>query len=199
MISTHIIHLLSCNADSRVDDAVENINDHVAEHQERAVKGRHSQNQGVIVILNALHIVFSHAGDRKQGLNDKGPGQHSRHGGAHHGHNRHDGVAHLVLDRHAETGNPLGAGGLDIILLHHLQHAGAHDARDRGHGVKAQADGGEDRIAEALILRDRKKAPFYPKEMLKQSAHNKVRDAGADHGDENKKTNLSYCPCLRPK
>ena len=81
-----------------------------------------------------------------------------------------------MLPGHTELGNALRARRLDVILLDYLQHTRTHDTRDGCHRVESQSDRRQDRVGEALVLRDREQPPFDCKEMLQQRAHDKVRD-----------------------
>ena len=60
-----------------------------------------------------------------------------------------DGVLERVDEQDAALPQALGAGGADIVLLQHLEHGGAGDARDQRDVDAAERDGRQDQVLRA--------------------------------------------------
>ena len=62
------------------------------------------------------------AGNVEHALGDDDAGNQQREAGADDGEDRDRGVAQRMAEQHDRFGQPLGAGGADIILAEHVQH-----------------------------------------------------------------------------
>ena len=67
---------------------------------------------------------------------------------ADHGQDRHGGVAQRMAHQHDPVGEALGAGGADVVLVQHLEHAGARDAGDQRDEADRQGERRQDHALE---------------------------------------------------
>ena len=87
---------------------------------------------------------------------------------------------------------PLGPRGPDVVLLEHLEHAGAADARDQRRLVEAEREGGQHHVAHRAhgvrehrnVTRGRQPAQAHGEEVDEVEAQPEAGDADAEQRDQ---------------
>ena len=85
-------------------------------------------------------------GQREHGLGQHGAADHLAELHAGEGEDRQDGIAQHVAADDLRLRHPFGAGGLDEIERHYLQHRGAREARIDGGEKQTEGDGRQDEM-----------------------------------------------------
>ena len=129
-----------------VDQPVQQVHHDHHEHQEGAVEHGGAHDHRVVQLLHRLHEVAAQAGDGEQHLHHEAAGGDGGDGRPQHGDDRQDGVAQLMVGEDARGRQALGLGGADEVRIDDLQHGGAHQAGEVGHGAKAQHQGGRQHV-----------------------------------------------------
>src|SRR5262249_9137492 len=128
--------------DARVDERVEEIHAEVDEHVGGGGNEDHALHHGIVTPENGRDDEPPQAGDVEDDLGDDGAADQHGGGDADHGDHGHERVAEGVHPRHHALGQALGPRGADVVLLQHLEHAGAADPRDEGRLAEAEGEGG---------------------------------------------------------
>src|SRR5664279_679099 len=120
----------------RVEPHLDDVHDEVEPDEERRVEDHGAEHEGVVAIEGAVDELAAEAGDLENGLDDKRAGEDARDRRAEKGHDGQQAAAEGVVENDADLGGAFGAGGADIILVEHLEHAAAGEAGNVG-GIDA--------------------------------------------------------------
>src|SRR5829696_4501501 len=102
--------------DPRVEYAVHDIGDQVAEHDEHGSEQEDTHQDGIITHGESVEKEAAHARPGIDGLNQYCSSKIERHVDANHRHERNQCVAQDVTEKHALLVHALGTCGADIIL-----------------------------------------------------------------------------------
>src|SRR5215813_11765494 len=147
-VGTRTSTVASVIADARVDERVEEIHAQVDQHIGRGGDEDHALHYRIVAPENGRDDEAAQSRDVEDDLRDDGPADQHSSGDADHGDHGHQRVAERVLPRHHALGQALGPRGADVVLLQHLEHAGAADPRDERRLAEAQRKGGQHHVAE---------------------------------------------------
>src|SRR6266545_4339296 len=133
-------------ADPRIDQRVQQVDPEIDEHVGRGRDEDDPLHHRVVTPQNRRNDEAAQTRDVEDDLRDDGaPDQH----GGRDADDRDDGherVAKGVDPGDRAVRKPLGLRRADVILLEHLEHAGAADARDQRRLVEAEREGGQHHV-----------------------------------------------------
>src|SRR6266550_1148999 len=133
-------------ADSRIDDAVEQIDDQIDADHYRGHQQYAPLHDRIVARLNAVNQPVAHARPGKDGLGQDRAGQQQADLQTDHGDHRNQRVAQRVNQHHAPVRQTFGAGGANVILAQHLKHRRARHPGDHREWNGAQCDRGQDEV-----------------------------------------------------
>ena len=186
MFSMKIAPLL-LQLDTRVDDLVQDIHDHVCNNDHAGQQNGGAHDQGVVTVGDGRHEVAAQTGHGEDLFHHEGTGHQAGQHGADVGDDRQNGVAQCVLEQDHELGNALCACGAHIVLTHNVQQAGAHQTGDISRGIDGQCGDRHDIGGCAVQTNGGQHLHVHTKLVQKQHAGNKAgdRDAtGCKHDNE---------------
>src|ERR1700682_5344332 len=136
----------SCMPDSRVDDAIEQIDDQIDADHDRRHQQDASLHARIVARLNAVDQPVADARPGKDGLGQDRAGQQQANLQPDHRDHRNECVAQRVNQHHAPVRQAFGAGGANVILPQHLEHRRARHPGDHREWNRAQRDRGQDEV-----------------------------------------------------
>src|SRR6266436_9711197 len=116
--------------DAGVDKAINEVNREIHEGQEDTVEEDYGHDHRIITAGHGEDEEAPHPWHAENGLDEEGPGAHGSEERAQERDHRDARVLEHVLKDDRALGQPLGAGGADIVGANHLDHARAREARD---------------------------------------------------------------------
>src|SRR3712207_2845596 len=133
-----------------VEDRVEDIDEEVHQHEKRRPVEDYALDHGVVA---ADYRLVGDLPDPRPGedrLRDDRPAHQEAYLEPDNRDGRQHGVPQGVLEDHQPRDDPLGAGRADVVLPHHLQHAGAGHPRDDRHRYGPQGEGWHDQVQQPV-------------------------------------------------
>src|SRR5690606_19667595 len=134
--------------DARVEQRIGAIDDQIDEDVYEGEEQRQALYDGVVARQHGFDHQPSQPGDIEHRFGDHHAADQQRDAHAHHGGDRHGGVAQRVPQQDAGFAEPLGARGADEVLAHDLDDAGARDAGDQRHIDGGQRQGRQDQAVQ---------------------------------------------------
>src|SRR6266566_4219715 len=120
------------HTDPRIDQAVREIGDQVGDEREGGDDDEVTHDDRVVALEDRLDHELPHAGNGEDRLDDHAAADEAGEREAEDRDDREQRVAERVLADHHALRKALGAGGLNVVLAHHLEHRLAHVAREAG-------------------------------------------------------------------
>ncbi len=119
----------------------------------------------------------------KNCLDDEAAGDDAGEGGAEVGDDGQQAAAQGVAEDYARFAGALGPGGADVVLVEHLEHAAAGEARDVGGVNETEGKRGQDAVLGEIPAGGVHPAQLQGEEEDEERAHDKGGHADADHGE----------------
>ena len=138
--------------DAGVEEAVEDVGEDVDEHQQKADEKDGAHDDGEVILLQAVDNNDAHALPIEDIFDEDGTRQQTGQPAGGRGDHRVQRVAQSMVNDHAATAQPLGAGGADIILAEGLKHGVLGELRQRRQRAYAQREGRQDEVLEVDVF-----------------------------------------------
>src|SRR2546426_2857446 len=143
--------------DARIDDPDDEVPDDVGRHDDGREQDDRALDHREILVADRLHGEGRHARPGEDRLRDDGAAEELAELEPQDRDDRDARVAEGVLDDDRALAHPFGAGGLDVLHVHDLDHAGPDQTHgDRGEGG-AQAEGRHDEVLPGAVARGRER------------------------------------------
>src|SRR5262245_35999932 len=123
---------LRLEPDARVQPHVGQVHQEVDDHERRGHQQDHRLDDRVVAVLDRREGEAADARPREDLLDHEGAAHQGAELEREHGDHRQEGVLQRVPDDHGMLGQPLGAGGADVLGAEHVQHPRAEEAREWG-------------------------------------------------------------------
>ncbi len=183
--------LLHCDTplvvlDPRVHEDIQDVHYKSTGHQEHGKKYRNAHNQRIIPAQDAGGEQAADAGDAEHLFDDEGAGDHHGYHGTDIGHHGEDGVSQGMLGNDLTLGDSLCTGGTDIVLIELLDHGGAHQAGDKGHGKHGRHQNGTDVALPLGHAEGGHQSQYFAEQKEIERGKHEARDGGAQGGQDHK-------------
>src|SRR3546814_8050114 len=122
----------SGEADPRVQEPVEKVDDQVEEDDQRAIEDDDAEDERVVAVERSLDEMAADPGNPENLFDDDRAGDDPGGGGPEIAHDRQHPGAHGVTQDGDALRQSLGPGGADEVRAQDLDHAGPGHARDIG-------------------------------------------------------------------
>src|SRR6266404_1995914 len=139
-------------ADAWIHHPVREIGEEVGEKRQARHDDEIAHDDGVVAREHRLDHELPHARDGEDALDDDAAADETGQGEPEDGDHGQERVAKGVLADDHGLGQSLGAGGLDIVLTDHLEHALAHVARESRETAEGSHGHGQEEMAHEVPL-----------------------------------------------
>src|SRR6185437_14451760 len=146
VITTYTPHATRCTsalAHARIRRGVEQVREQTAGDHERTAHNHRAGDERVVARADGVHGEQPHAGPREDLLHEHRAAQESRQREAEECDHGKERIAPLVAEHDAAFGHTLGARGANEILVRHVEHRRALEARHDGGAEQRQRGGGK--------------------------------------------------------
>ena len=176
-------------ADPRVEQRVGDIDEKVDQHVDEREQQDHRLDGRIIARQHGIDGEPAEARNGEDAFGDDHAADQQRDAEPDHGDDRHGGVLQRVLEQHLDLDLSLGARGADVVLAHHVEHAGARHARDQRDVDDRERDRGQDQalqeaaeaVADALIALHRNPVELDREQVDQRIADHEHRHREAEH------------------
>src|SRR5215470_3323817 len=188
-------------ADARVEHRVEEIDDQIDHHEAGGDEQHTPLHQGIVARLDGPHHHGAEPRPGEHRLGEDGPAEEEAHLHAQHGDDRIDGVLEHVARDHRALGQPLGAGGADVVLADDLEHARSRETRQGGGRGGAEGDGGQhempQHVGHPAAVGRAHPARGKPAELERE--HDDQHDARPEHGQAHSGDSHAHAHAIEPR
>src|SRR6202521_5304012 len=137
--------------DPRVDDRISDVGQEVEQHSQSGDQHDHPEYDRVVAVQGGLEREQPHARPAEDALGDDGATDELRCLQSHQRDDGKDCVAQRVLVADGPRRQSLGFSGAHVVLVEHLQHAGAHEPAEAGDAEDRQRRDREDHVPHEVV------------------------------------------------
>ncbi len=180
---------LSCRScyfqlDAGVDEGRHEIGQKVAQHDGAGRDHGDAHDDRDVDALDGLPGQLADAGPAEHAFHNDDAAHEDADVDADHGHDGQDRVRQRVAQDHAAAREALGAGGADIVLTQHVDHARAHHPAVPARAEDPERDGGQHKMRERAVAADGEPAELDREDIEEEQAHHELRCRDRDEGDD---------------